>query len=77
MTGVNRNNDNDYVRGLHWCRRQKGLSQAEVADASGISQKQISCYENLKVKPHPGTAKKLAEALECTIHDLYIQHDGE
>ena len=77
MTGVNRNNDYDYVRGLHWCRRQKGLSQTGVADTSGVSQKQISCYENLKVKPHPATVKRLAEALECTVHDLYIQHGEE
>ncbi|MBX3167608.1 MAG: helix-turn-helix transcriptional regulator [Candidatus Eremiobacteraeota bacterium] len=75
MKGVNKGND--YVRGLLWCRRQKGLSQSGVADTSGVSQKQISCYENCKVKPHPATVKKLADALDCTIHDLYILHEEE
>lgn len=64
----------DYLWGLPWRRIEMGLSQAEVAEASGVSQKQISRYELHKVKPHPGTLRKLARALKCRIKDLLTRH---
>ncbi|MBX3170510.1 MAG: helix-turn-helix transcriptional regulator [Candidatus Eremiobacteraeota bacterium] len=42
-----------------------------MAEASGVSQKQISRYESLRVKPYTSTVKKLATALNCSVTELY------
>lgn len=63
----------DYLWGLFRARREAGLSQAEVSEASGVSQKQISRYESGKAKPHPSTLRKLADALDCRVKDLFVR----
>ncbi len=45
-------------------RRGQGLTQAELSDVSGVAQSTIAQIETGKrTKPHPGTLKKLAEAM--------------
>lgn len=52
-------------------RRGAGLTQAELAQASGVAQSTIAQIETGQRKePHPGTLRKLAEALELTPADL-------
>ncbi len=48
---------------LREARKAKGLSQAEVADAVGVSQAQISQYETGKLTPPPTTLRKLLALL--------------
>ena len=66
-----------FLWGLPALRRESGLPQSQLAEACGISQKQISRYEAFKARPHPGTLKMLAQVLKCRIKDLYIRHIEE
>jgi transcriptional regulator with XRE-family HTH domain len=52
-------------------RRGAGLTQAELAQASGVAQSTIAQIETGKrTDPHPGTLKKLADPLGVTPADL-------
>ena len=51
-------------------RKNKGLSQDELANKCQIFQKEISNYESDTVVPNPITLKKLAEVLEVSIDYL-------
>jgi transcriptional regulator with XRE-family HTH domain len=52
------------------CRKNKDLSQADLADASGVSREMISKYERGEAVPSLDAAKKMADALEITLDYL-------
>jgi len=52
-------------------RREKGLSQQELADLAGVGQDSISAIETGKHEPHPRTLRKLAEALDVEVADFF------
>ena len=56
---------------LYKLRTEKGYSARKLADKSGISKSQINDIENGKKSPTLNTLKKLADALDCRIEDLY------
>ncbi len=49
--------------GLKELREQRLLSQRELAAKSGVSQTTIVNIETGKIRPHPSTLRKLADAL--------------
>ncbi len=52
-------------------RRAAGLTQAELADRSGVAQSTIAQIEGgVRKNPHPRTLKSLAEALGLEARDL-------
>lgn len=52
-------------------RRRKMWTQGNLADRAGVSPTTVSGIENGKIgRPHPGTIRKLAEALEVSPEDL-------
>jgi transcriptional regulator with XRE-family HTH domain len=52
-------------------RRGRGLTQAELSEASGVAQSTIAQIETGKrSRPHPGTLKKLAGALGADTAEL-------
>ena len=52
-------------------RRAAGLTQAELADRSGVAQSTIAQIEGrVRKNPHPRTLKNLAEALGLEARDL-------
>ena len=52
-------------------RRGEGLTQAELADLSGVAQSTIAQIEGgSRPTPHPRTLKKLAGALRLEARDL-------
>jgi transcriptional regulator with XRE-family HTH domain len=56
---------------LRTARLEAGLSQTELADASGVAQSTIATIESGKhPKPHPKTLRKLAGALGVEVRDL-------
>lgn len=57
-------------------RKQKGLTQEQVAEQSGISQQYISGLESGRRNPTVITLHHLAEALSVTPADL-ISPEGE
>ncbi len=52
-------------------RRGRGMTQEELAEASGVAQSTIAQIENGRRKePRPGTLKKLAEPLGVDTAEL-------
>lgn len=58
------------AQGIAENRKAKGLSQAQLASAIGVLQKDISRWETGKVKPSDDTLAKIAAALGCEIGRL-------
>ena len=52
-------------------RREKQLSQAELAQHCGLSRQFINMVEAGKTQPNVQVALRLAEALECLVEDLF------
>jgi len=52
-------------------RKYRGMTQVELATASGLSQGAIAQIEAGKRNPTVDTARKLANALNCDIDDLF------
>lgn len=51
-------------------RKEKNLTQVELAQLIGVPQKYISYWENGKFEPSIENLKKLAKALDCKIDDI-------
>ena len=56
-------------------RTDAGLTQAELAAAGGVSRKTINTIENGVFTPSTILALTLADALGCTVHDLFALPD--
>ena len=52
-------------------RKQKNLSQSEVAEATKISQPSYCNIENGKIRPKPETAKRIADLLGFNWTDFF------
>lgn len=52
------------------CRKQKGLTQAQLAEALGVSDKTISRWENGKTMPDLSIYEPLCEILDIQISEL-------
>lgn len=55
---------------LRAARKAAGLSQVELAQIVGCTQKDISRWENCEREPMASSLKKLAQALGCSMDDL-------
>ncbi len=58
-------------------RTKAGLTQAELADAVGVSRKTINTIENGVFTPSTILALTLAEELDCSVHDLFELPDEQ
>ena len=52
-------------------REKLGLTQKDLANRSGLSQQAISRFESGKHTPRSDSLKRIAEALETTVAELY------
>ncbi|MBZ5513494.1 MAG: helix-turn-helix domain-containing protein [Acidobacteriia bacterium] len=52
-------------------RTQKNLSQVELSRRSGIASSYLSRIENRRLEPRPGTLRKIADALEVPLAELF------
>ena len=52
-------------------RSERGLSQEELAEASGVARAQISRYESGQTMPSATNGVRLAKALDCPLDVLY------
>jgi len=52
-------------------RKYRGMTQVELAAASGLTQAAIAQIETAKRNPTVETARKFADALHCDIDDLF------
>lgn len=52
-------------------RKAAGLTQAQLAEAAGVSRKTINTVENRVFVPSTLLALKLAQVLGCRVEDLF------
>ena len=52
-------------------RKEKGISQEDLARRCGVSRQTINAIENNKYDPTLALAFRLSEALETTVDDLF------
>lgn len=64
---LNEINARNFVLALVKTRREKGISQTELAKMTGINQSTISRFENLSIQPTLNIVFKILEALDCYI----------
>ena len=65
------------MENLKEIRKEKGLSQKELADKVGIEQSALSHLETGRNNPTITTAQALAKALGCTVDDLIREPEAE
>ncbi len=58
-------------------RKEKGLSQSELAQMIGKSLRTVQKYENGECDPPESGIKKIAEALSIDTYDLYDYHRSD
>jgi len=74
---------NDYAFGnfLYNLRAEKGLSQAQLGEMLGVTNKAVSKWENGSAKPNTSLLPKIAEILGVTVEELFackrIEKDDE
>jgi len=51
-------------------RKSRGLSQYELADLAGMSQRMVAHYETVVTNPASNTVLQLAKALKVSVDDL-------
>lgn len=59
----------DRVRSI---RKMRAFTQAELAEAAGLSVDAVVKLENGRHEPRPGTVRKLAEALDVAAERLTV-----
>ena len=64
---------NDYRFGNFICklRTEKGLSQSELGEMLGVTNKAVSKWENGSAKPNTSLIPKIAEIFEITVEELF------
>ena len=56
-------------------RSQKGLSQRQLSQRSGIAGSYLSRIENRHLEPRPKTLRRIAGALEVPLAEFFREHD--
>lgn len=67
---MNQMNQQKIGRFISECRKQKGLTQAQLAEALGVSDKSVSRWENGKTMPDLSIYEPLCEILDIQISEL-------
>jgi len=67
----------DFSLNLIRLRKEKGLSQRELAALSGLTPRIIAHYETKATKPPVDKAIALAKALEVHVTDLFSKKDDD
>jgi transcriptional regulator with XRE-family HTH domain len=56
-------------------RNQKGISQRQLSQRSGIAGSYLSRIENRHLEPRPKTLRKIAEALDVPVAEFFRERD--
>lgn len=64
------------MKGLCAARKAASCTQTQLADKLGISQSTIAMWETGKAYPRADMLPAIAEALNCSIDDLYAAPAG-
>ncbi len=68
--GSERGERYEKLRGLKRARKLAALTTQDLGDRAGVEQSMVSKLENLRRGAHPGTIRKLAEALRTTPKEI-------
>lgn len=60
----------EYIFNFSKIRKNKGITQAELADMLNVSQQHISAYERGVRTPGVDVAARIADALDVTVDEL-------
>ena len=60
---------------IWYCRKAAGMTQNDLAEKLGVNPATISLWENGNLAPKTISFPRIAEALNCTINDLF-EKDG-
>jgi transcriptional regulator with XRE-family HTH domain len=66
-----------FGRAVRRRRRELDLSQEELAERSGLHRNYISSVENGNRNPSLRNVEKLAQALDISISDLFVNYNVE
>ncbi len=58
-------------------RKEKGLTQAELAQRIGIAQRTVAAYEGGERQPSVKVAKRIAQELDMSWTDFYTDGEAE
>ena len=58
------------VETIHTLRKEKGLTQAQLADLVGVHKNMVYGWETSKFKPRGENLLRLADALNCDAREL-------
>ncbi len=58
-------------------RKEAGLTQAQLAEAAGVSRKTINTIENRIFVPSTVLALKVAQVLNVSVHDLFELEENQ
>ncbi len=64
----------EIVRAMIDARRKTGLTQKELSERAGIAQSDISKLENGNANPSINTLKRLAKAMDMSLHIEFVQN---
>lgn len=70
-------NDYNFGNKIMALRTQLNLSQAELAELVGVTNKAVSKWETGKSKPTTNTIRKLASLFKIDINELLLMRDEE
>ncbi len=59
--------------GIRRCRKDRGLTQIELAERIGVVQPMISDMERGKHWPHYATLRRVADALGCKVEEFFVE----
>lgn len=63
------------MKHIRKCREELGFTQQELAEKVGLSQETISQYEIGTRTPNVNIAKKIAEALNVSLDNIFFGQD--
>ncbi len=64
----------EIIRAMIDARRKTGLTQKELSERAGIAQSDISKLENGNANPSINTLKRLAKAMDMSLHIEFVQN---
>jgi|GEM_PF-914180 len=74
---INTKKISTFSKNLKYYRKKKGLSQYDLADLTGISQRMIAHYETNVTEPPLPKLEVLSKALGIKVYDLIENRDLE
>lgn len=58
-------------------RKGKGWSQKDLCEKTGLTQGQLSAFENGRIPPNIKTIERIALALDVPVYELFRNPDGK